>query len=136
VRNLHVTIVFSLALEENKQKLAEIDKKLEAEREKLDLMLLDNLPLQISKALDAGNAVMPRKFVVHLSYNLIPGEFDEATVLYADVPSFYSVLESYEPEVAIAALDELFTRFDRLVHLHNVSPRSYITTYQIFRSLK
>jgi hypothetical protein len=36
-------------------------------------------------------------------------------------------LESYEPELAIAALNELFTRFDRLMRLHNASLFLYIT---------
>jgi hypothetical protein len=59
-------LIFSLALEESNQKLAEMDKALGLEREKLDLMLADTMPPQISKALDAGNAVMPRKFHILL----------------------------------------------------------------------
>ncbi|KAI6174594.1 hypothetical protein M3Y97_01007800 [Aphelenchoides bicaudatus] len=98
---------FSLALEQNNQMLEEIDKALELESEKLELMLADSLPTQILTSLDAGNAIMPR-------------EFDEVTILYADVPSFYSILENYSLDVAIAALSELFTRFDRLTRLHNI----------------
>lgn len=54
--------------------------QLKEESERLQIMLTDKMPPQLLQQIDAGNVVLPR-------------EFEEATVLYADIPSFYNVLQ-------------------------------------------
>lgn len=48
------------------------------------------------------------------------GEYPEATVMFCDVPAFQSIVPFCQPKGIVRLLNELFTKFDRLVTLHDV----------------
>jgi class 3 adenylate cyclase len=48
------------------------------------------------------------------------GEYPEATVLFCDVPAFPTIVPFCQPKGIVRLLNELFTKFDRLVNLHDV----------------
>ncbi len=48
------------------------------------------------------------------------GEYSEATVMFSDVPGFQSIVPHCKPTSVVLLLNDLFTKFDRLVTLHDI----------------
>ncbi|RCN29935.1 hypothetical protein ANCCAN_24301, partial [Ancylostoma caninum] len=48
------------------------------------------------------------------------GEYEQATVMFSDVPNFQSILPHSKPKDIVQMLNDLFHRFDRLVVKHKV----------------
>lgn len=56
------------------------------------------------------------------------GEYQEVTVMFADVPNFYNIIVSCEPQQIMQLLNELFVKLDRLVEKHSVSFLNFFIT--------
>uniref|UniRef100_A0A914C088 guanylate cyclase n=1 Tax=Acrobeloides nanus TaxID=290746 RepID=A0A914C088_9BILA len=97
----------NLQLEANNEQLESLAKDLEAEKAKTDALLKEMLPASVATQLINGASVDAR-------------EFEEATVMFADVPSFQLIVPHSKPKDVVHLLNELFTKFDRLVVLHDV----------------
>jgi adenylate cyclase len=78
-----------------------IDGQRLAARHESDALLRNVLPEPIAERLKAGERV-------------IADQFDDASVLFADIVDFTSLAEAHPPQQTLAALNELFTAFDRL----------------------
>ncbi len=78
-----------------------IDGQRLAARRESDDLLRNVLPEPIARRLKAGERV-------------IADQFDEASVLFADIVEFTPLAKAHSPRETLAALNELFTAFDRL----------------------
>jgi len=78
-----------------------IDGQRLAARRESDALLRNVLPEAIAERLKAGERV-------------IADHFDQASVLFADVVDFTPFAEAHSPQETVAALNDLFTEFDRL----------------------
>ncbi|KAK6016374.1 adenylate/guanylate cyclase catalytic domain protein [Ostertagia ostertagi] len=82
-------------------------KDLETEKDKTELILRDMLPASIVNQLMNDEPIEAR-------------EYDQATVMFADVPNFQAMLPHSQPKDIVQMLNDLFHRFDRLVAMHQV----------------
>ena len=78
-----------------------IDGQRLAARRESDALLRNVLPEPIAERLKAGERV-------------IADQFDEASVLFADVVDFTPLAEAHSPRETVAVLNDLFTEFDHL----------------------
>lgn len=51
---------------------------------------------------------------------ILLGEYPEATVMFSDVLDFQSIVPFCKPKNVVFLLNDLFTKFDRLVTIHDV----------------
>lgn len=77
------------------------EKKIYAEQQKSDNLLLNILPVSIVKRLKLKQEVLPEKFT-------------EGSVLFADIVGFTHLTETKKPEEIIGILNEMFSEFDHL----------------------
>jgi class 3 adenylate cyclase len=77
------------------------------EKEKSERLLLNVLPASIATRLKLGERSIAERY-------------DNVTVLFADVVDFITVAAQIDPEELVALLNDLFTRFDRLVNQHGL----------------
>lgn len=101
-------LYYSIQLEANNDQLESMAKELEAEKRKTDDLLKEVLPATVAEQLMSGAAVDAR-------------EFEEATVMFSDVPGFQQMVLMCKPTEIVSMLNDLFTKCDRLVTLHDVS---------------
>jgi class 3 adenylate cyclase len=80
---------------------------LQLEQERSERLLLNVLPAPIAERLKAGEAV-------------IADAFPEVTVLFADIVDFTRRSRRIGPARVVAALNELFSAFDRLAQRHGL----------------
>jgi class 3 adenylate cyclase len=78
-----------------------------AEQERSERLLLNVLPAPIAARLKAGEGV-------------IADAFPEVTVLFADIVDFTQRSRQVSPAQVVAALNELFSAFDRLAQRHGL----------------
>uniref|UniRef100_A0A7E4UWW8 guanylate cyclase n=1 Tax=Panagrellus redivivus TaxID=6233 RepID=A0A7E4UWW8_PANRE len=97
----------NLQLEANNEQLEQLARDLESEKSKTDELLKEMLPQTVASQLINGTSVDAC-------------EFEEATVMFTDVPSFQFIVPHCKPKDVVHLLNHLFTKFDRLVTLHNV----------------
>ncbi|XGW14967.1 hypothetical protein V3C99_000895, partial [Haemonchus contortus] len=97
----------SLQLEANNEQLKTMAKDLESEKDKTEQILRDMLPESIVNQLMNDEPIEAR-------------EYDQATVMFADVPNFQAILPHSQPKEIVQMLNNLFHRFDRLVAMHQV----------------
>ncbi|CAJ0955935.1 unnamed protein product, partial [Mesorhabditis belari] len=97
----------NLQLEANNEQLEAMAKDLEVEHSRSDIILKDMLPTQIANQLLNGE-------------HIEPCEYEEATVMFSDIPNFSSILPQTNPKEIVQLLNDLFTRFDRLISFHQV----------------
>jgi adenylate cyclase len=77
------------------------------EREKANRLLLNVLPKEIAPILKAGNKT-------------IADHFDSASVLFADIVGSTPLFSDLEPAEAVDWLNEVFSKFDRLVEKYGL----------------
>lgn len=77
------------------------------EREKVERLLLNILPESIAKRLEQDQ-------------NTIADSFEEATVLFADIVNFTNLSSEISPTELVNLLNEIFSRFDRLVERYGL----------------
>uniref|UniRef100_A0A0K0FYJ9 guanylate cyclase n=1 Tax=Strongyloides venezuelensis TaxID=75913 RepID=A0A0K0FYJ9_STRVS len=97
----------NLQLEANNEQLEQMAKDLEMEKGKTDALLKEMLPASVAQQLISGKSVDAK-------------EYEEATVMFCDVPNFHNIVLHCQPKDVVHLLNELFTKFDRLVVYHNV----------------
>ncbi|CAJ0589809.1 unnamed protein product [Cylicocyclus nassatus] len=100
-------VEMNLQLEANNEQLESMAKDLEVEKAKTDALLSEMLPSSVAHQLKAGQTVDAR-------------EYESATVMFSDVPSFQQIVPLCQPKDVVYLLNNLFTRFDRLVVLQKV----------------
>ncbi|WKY14874.1 hypothetical protein Q1695_000410 [Nippostrongylus brasiliensis] len=99
-------VEMNLQLEANNEQLELMAKDLEVEKGKTDALLSEMLPASVAHQLKSGLTVDAR-------------EYESATVMFSDVPSFQQIVPLCQPKDVVYLLNNLFTRFDRLVVLQN-----------------
>ncbi|MEQ8466113.1 adenylate/guanylate cyclase domain-containing protein [Coleofasciculus sp. E1-EBD-02] len=82
-------------------------KNLVTEREKAENLLLNILPESIAKRLQKDS-------------DTIADSFEEVTVLFSDIVDFTRLSGEISPTELVNLLNEIFSRFDRLVELHGL----------------
>lgn len=80
---------------------------LELEKEKSERLLLNILPEAIADRLKQGERTIAERHA-------------EVTVLFADIVNFTALVSKTEPEMLVALLNDLFSRFDRLAESRGV----------------
>jgi len=80
-----------------------------AEKKVSERLLLNVLPYSIAERLKGRPEVMVDSFT-----EVIADSFDEVTVLFADIVEFTKFSEGVSPEVLVAVLNDIFTRFDSI----------------------
>ena len=88
------------ALESSAQKVV-------AERERAERLLLNILPASIAKRLGQN-------------HDTIADSFEEATVLFADIVNFTNLSSQISPTEIVSLLNEIFSRFDRLLEQYGL----------------
>ncbi|HEX8100232.1 MAG TPA: adenylate/guanylate cyclase domain-containing protein, partial [Actinomycetota bacterium] len=81
--------------------LSKLTQELEEERAKSEVLLLNILPQEIIKRLEAGETV-------------IADRFDAVTVLFSDFVGFTEISSTLEPPALVSELNMLFSEFDAL----------------------
>jgi class 3 adenylate cyclase len=99
-------IITSYALERSSRLLFLRERQLDRERERSDSLLLNILPRTLVDRLKARHE--------EAGHARLAEALDEVTVLFADAVAFTEQTEKTSPDELVAALDELFTRFDTL----------------------
>ncbi|CAI2358171.1 unnamed protein product [Caenorhabditis sp. 36 PRJEB53466] len=97
-------VEMNLQLEANNEQLENLAKDLEVEKGKTDALLREMLPPSVAQQLKQGLSVDAR-------------EYEEATVMFTDVPTFQQIVPLCQPRDIVHLLNELFTKFDRLIGL-------------------
>ncbi|EFO98139.1 CRE-GCY-36 protein [Caenorhabditis remanei] len=95
-------VEMNLQLEANNEQLENMAKDLEIEKGKTDALLKEMLPPSVAQQLKQGLSVDAR-------------EYEEATVMFTDVPTFQQIVPLCQPKDIVHLLNELFTKFDRLI---------------------
>jgi PAS domain S-box-containing protein len=87
------------------RKLAE--ESLRAEQEKSERLLLNILPKTIADELKQNQSVKPT-------------QFDEVTILFADIVGFTPLASGMSPTEVVNLLNQIFSTFDQLAEQHNL----------------
>jgi adenylate cyclase len=85
-----------------KKKLKHEQELLAAEREKSEKLLLNILPPPVAKRLKDGEKI-------------IANEYNEVTILFADLVEFTGISQQVSPATLVENLNKIFTHFDKLV---------------------
>ncbi|MGK7925142.1 MAG: adenylate/guanylate cyclase domain-containing protein, partial [Spirulina sp.] len=101
--NLANTINWMLSsLETSEQELEQKQQKLEEEQEKAERLLLNILPESIAQTLKSNQSAIAQNF-------------DEVTILFADIVGFTALSSRLSPIELVKFLNEIFSQFDKLV---------------------
>ena len=94
-----------------KKRLSDVEHRyarvLEEEEARTERLLHHILPAHIATRLKAGERV-------------IADNFDDVTVLFADLVGFTGMAADMPPQEVVALLNEIFSAFDKLAHLHGL----------------
>ena len=82
-------------------------RQLKAEQEKSERLLLNVLPAPIAARLKQGQGI-------------IAEQFDEVTVLFADIVDFTTIAARVTPTELVGVLNEIFSLFDQLAEQHEL----------------
>ena len=91
----------------SRRRLARAHDLLLAEQDRSEALLLNVLPATIADRLKQGEKV-------------IADQFDDVTVMFADLVGFTQASQQVHPDELVGTLDELFSTFDRLAELHGL----------------
>lgn len=99
---IHLGISYAVAERERRRaELAEANRRIDAERRRADELLASILPTDIARRLKGGE-------------RRIADRVPAATVLAADIVGFTELADRISPAELVDAIDELWTRFDRM----------------------
>ncbi|CAF1102878.1 unnamed protein product [Rotaria sp. Silwood1] len=100
-----------LALDQEKQKSKALEdsmRKLDVEMKKTDLLLYQMIPKKIADRLRSGEKAA----------NLCE-TFESCTILFSDVVGFTTICASLTPMEVVSILNEMYTKFDKCLEIHN-----------------
>ncbi|CAD5211700.1 unnamed protein product [Bursaphelenchus okinawaensis] len=97
----------NIQLEANNERLEEMASEIELEKKRNETLLKEVLPVSVAEQLLQGASVDAR-------------EYPLATVMFVDCPRFQTIVPLCQPRQLVSLLNDLFTKFDRLVSMHNV----------------
>jgi class 3 adenylate cyclase len=105
--------------------------ELEAEKARAEALLCEVLPPMVAAQMMLGNEVAPGAYYdVHDAQLLNPAaEYSEVTVMFSDVPNFGNIVPQTPPTEVVALLNNLFTQFDRLVQINEVSRHMHVCAH-------
>ncbi|PAV56305.1 hypothetical protein WR25_15723 [Diploscapter pachys] len=92
-------------LEETVRKMKGMAQELEKKKEQTDHLLFEFVPPIIAEALRQNKPVPAQ-------------EFTEATVLFTDIPDFYTINANCAPHEIVGVVTDLFHRFDNIIAMH------------------
>lgn len=98
---------FAYLLDNVNRRAFQLERLLEDERERAEALLLNILPAAIAERLKAGEET-------------IADDYKSATVLFADLVGFTALSREMPARQLVALLNDLYSRFDRLVEKHEV----------------
>jgi class 3 adenylate cyclase len=98
---------FSYVIEIINRRTFELERSLEVEKQRSEALLLNILPEKIADRLKSSEAT-------------IADDFPAATVLFGDIVGFTEMSRHLSAHQLVALLNDLFSRFDRLVERHGV----------------
>ena len=75
--------------------------------------------LEVWKELNSGKGPIQLK-MTHLDENTIADSFTDVTVLFADIVGFTQLSSHLPPDQVVDFLNQIFSRFDRLVEIHQL----------------
>ncbi len=85
----------------------EIEKALKMEKNKTEILLFNILPKKIAHKLKN-------------SHNSIAENFEEVTIIFADLVNFTSYSSNIEPKDLISLLNQIFSTFDKIAEYHGI----------------
>ncbi|CAD5216121.1 unnamed protein product [Bursaphelenchus xylophilus] len=97
----------NIQLEANNERLEDMAAEIELEKKRNETLLKEVLPVSVADQLLQGASVDAR-------------EYPLATVMFVDCPRFQSIVPLCQPRQLVSLLNDLFTKFDRLVSMHGV----------------
>ncbi|EFO26806.2 hypothetical protein LOAG_01677 [Loa loa] len=97
----------NMQLQANNTQMEEQARNMKCERVKTETLLYQLLPTFVVTQLLNDKTVN--------AY-----EYQEVTVMFGDIPNFHSIVMGCRPQQIMKLLNELFTKFDRLVDKHSV----------------
>ncbi len=100
-------IGFSYVIEVINRRTFNLEQSLETEKQRSETLLLNILPGRIADRLKASEVT-------------IADDFPSATVLFGDIVGFTNLSRSMAAHEIVTLLNDLFSRFDRLVEMHGV----------------
>ncbi len=98
---------FAYLLDNVNRRAFQLERLLEDERQRSEALLLNILPAAIAERLKAGEET-------------IADDCESATVLFADLVGFTALSREMPAKRLVALLNDLYSRFDRLVEKHGV----------------
>ena len=97
------------------------EEALRVEQEKSEQLLLNILPQVIADKLKQNlRSFSEDAFVRHSSAALIAEQFDEVTILFADIVGFTPLSARISPQELVNLLNDIFSNFDQLVEKHGL----------------
>ncbi|CAF1069591.1 unnamed protein product [Rotaria magnacalcarata] len=100
-----------LALDQEKQKSKALEdsmKKLDVEMKRTDLLLYQMIPKKIADRLRGGEKAAT-----------LCETFESCTILFSDVVGFTTICSSLTPMEVVSVLNEMYTKFDKCLEIHN-----------------
>ncbi|TMS39103.1 hypothetical protein L596_005679 [Steinernema carpocapsae] len=94
-------------LEETTRNLKKLAGELEGEKQKVDELLCELMPVTVAESLRQKGTVEAR-------------EFPEATLLFTDIVTFTNICAMCTPYDVVNLLNDLYLRFDGLVGMHDI----------------
>lgn len=82
-------------------------RKLALEHQRSEKLLLNMLPQQIAERLK-------------IKKKLVADHFDQASVLFADISDFTSIVKQRSPDELVSLLNDIFSQFDELCRVHGL----------------
>ncbi|CCD68037.1 Soluble guanylate cyclase gcy-37 [Caenorhabditis elegans] len=92
-------------LEETMKKMKKMTEELEVKKSQTDRLLFEFVPPVIAEALRAAKTVPAQ-------------EFSDCSVIFTDIPDFFTISVNCSPTEIITVVTDLFHRFDRIIEKH------------------
>ncbi|ULT97859.1 hypothetical protein L3Y34_005594 [Caenorhabditis briggsae] len=92
-------------LEETMKKMKRMTEELEVKKSQTDRLLFEFVPPVIAEALRASKPVPAQ-------------EFSDCSVIFTDIPDFFTISVNCSPKEIITLVTDLFHRFDRIIEKH------------------
>lgn len=106
-RNKSLIIELKNANENLEGKVAERTKEVNQQKQEIEKLLLNILPVETAEELKKYGKAKARRF-------------EEVTVMFSDIKDFTRITEKMDPEELVAEIDFCYSEFDRIIQKHGV----------------
>jgi adenylate cyclase len=104
---LSLVLIIVLILYRNYLSKIKVNKILDSQKEKIETLLLNILPLEVAQELQKNGNATPRYY-------------DCASVLFTDFKGFTQLAEDLSPQEVVTELNDCFIAFDDIIEKHNL----------------